>query len=721
MDCFILAAETSQLAGWLDSARIALVVCFAVGLVIFVHELGHFLVAKACGVRCDKFYVGFDPPPGKFIAWMFGLKEEFKPFGITLPSRFFRFKWGETEYGVGIIPLGGYVKMFGQDDNPNNAAKEAEATQTAEGKLDPRSYMAKSVPQRMAIISAGVVFNLISAVVFGAIAYSLGVKYEPCIVSGTNPGSSAWKSGEFLPGDRILQLGKGGTPNEHLRFSKDLMPYVFLHGKDRPVDLLVQRGDADPRWVSIMAEYNADIDMPLLGVEMPLSTRIPEDATFAHLAAGKAQPAFEKGDRIVAIDGTPVEDYYDFRAHLARNLDKPVTVTVSRGEPAPGEKEEKSPEQVEIRMEAQPMRTLGAVMEAGEITAVRDGSPAHAAGLRSGDTILSVEGEPLGDAFTLEQRLIARIGEPTKFTILPGGPNAVEKEVTITPEAPLAYSEPGGAKGPLGIETIGVAIRVTSKIAAVEPDSPAAAAGLQPGDEILSAKFEPAGEEQAKLEKRFVGKRGNEEMKLTKVGDTEPDVAWPMVHNAMQIRLPDTKLHLTYSRKGDSSTKSVVLQSAASDQWFSPIRGLKPAAQEEVHTASGFGEAWALGLRETKEAVLQVVTVLGKLVTGQLSPTKLGGPGQIFYVAGAEASHGWARLLIFLTLFSGNLAVINFLPIPVLDGGHMVFLAIEGIRGKPVDPEMQGTIMMVGLAFILCLMVFVISMDISTFYTLWSR
>ncbi|MFP6575694.1 MAG: site-2 protease family protein, partial [Pirellulaceae bacterium] len=167
------------------------------GFVIFVHELGHFLVAKACGVKCEKFYVGFDVP--------------IKIGPLRLPRTLCKFQRGETEYGIGIIPLGGYVKMLGQDDNPANYQKEAErirvandgesaqadeatpettqqTTETAtvgvepntgpstdvesagsedqEGSeliLDPRSFPAKNVPQRMAIISAGVVMNLIFA------------------------------------------------------------------------------------------------------------------------------------------------------------------------------------------------------------------------------------------------------------------------------------------------------------------------------------------------------------------------------------------------------------------------------------------------------------------------------------------------------------------------------------------------------------------------------
>ena len=207
-------------------------VAAGLGFVIFVHELGHFLVAKACGVKCEKFYVGFDVPIWK------------------LPRTFCKFQRGETEYGIGIIPLGGYVKMLGQDDNPANYQKEAERIRVAKTEattaeqeaaesatagdaaagtvpaptdsapadtpeaaaepvameLDPRSFPAKRVWQRMAIISAGVIMNLIFAVVFAAIAYRIGVSYTPCVVGGVAMGSPAWKQG-WKQGDQIIAVG----------------------------------------------------------------------------------------------------------------------------------------------------------------------------------------------------------------------------------------------------------------------------------------------------------------------------------------------------------------------------------------------------------------------------------------------------------------------------------------------------------------------------------
>src|ERR1043165_8227748 len=88
--------------------------------VIFVHELGHFLGAKACGVKCDKFYVGFD---------FFEFRIPFTRWKI--PRSLVKFHWGETEYGIGSLPLGGYVKMLGQDDDPRNAEHEAARIRTA--------------------------------------------------------------------------------------------------------------------------------------------------------------------------------------------------------------------------------------------------------------------------------------------------------------------------------------------------------------------------------------------------------------------------------------------------------------------------------------------------------------------------------------------------------------------------------------------------------------
>lgn len=240
----IAATEPSQLLLWGTFFYNILLVALGLGFVIFVHELGHFLAAKAFGVKCEKFYVGFDVP--------------IKIGPIRLPSKLLHFKWGETEYGIGAIPLGGYVKMLGQDDDPRRAEEELQRIRkenpnaTADDpdriQLDPRSFPAKSVGARMVIISAGVVMNLIFGVLMAAWAFHSGVKYDPAVIGEVIPGDPAWKNG-FLAGDRVLRVdnqpawylpdsvldacGIDKNKDQGLSF-QDMMMTVIFHGLRDP-------------------------------------------------------------------------------------------------------------------------------------------------------------------------------------------------------------------------------------------------------------------------------------------------------------------------------------------------------------------------------------------------------------------------------------------------------------------------------------------------------
>ena len=109
MDFCLIAAGMIDLETIWSITRVIL----GLGFVVFVHELGHFLAAKMCGVKCEKFYVGFD---------FFDIKIGDR---VIIPRALLKWRWGETEYGIGVIPLGGYVKMLGQEDNPSQIEEEA--------------------------------------------------------------------------------------------------------------------------------------------------------------------------------------------------------------------------------------------------------------------------------------------------------------------------------------------------------------------------------------------------------------------------------------------------------------------------------------------------------------------------------------------------------------------------------------------------------------------
>ncbi len=680
---------------------------FGLGFVIFVHELGHFLVAKACGVKCEKFYVGFDVP--------------IKIGPIQLPRALFRAKWGETEYGIGIIPLGGYVKMLGQDDNPANSAKEAErirqARESGDGsgdaelEIDPRSYPAKTVPQRLMIISAGVIMNLIFAVIFGMIAYRMGVSYTPCIVGSTSPGLSAWDVG-LGTGDRIIQMGRDGKMSEHLRFDKDMMVKVMMTGPNQKLDLLVQRYSpegatpSEPEWIQVQLS-NPQEELhgrPIIGISRYATPTIgladEVKKVLAHLPAIQAQPELQVGDKIVAFDGAPVNDYVELSRLLAQSVDDTIELTVER--PAEDQQDSENPtnESINVRIPPNPARWLGMEMTMGPIVAIQNGSVAEQSGFQIGDRVLELNGEPIGDPLTLPGQLRRQAGQETTVTVQRKGEPV---QLTVTPREPQMLQAGVGLGKPLGADAIGIAFSIENTVAAIQPGSPAAEAGLQPGDQLQEVGFVPTTPESTANEQRLFGPA--EPLALG-----ENNLSWPAVHDRIQLSAPTTRVRVQYLRDGLQS--EVEMDTTVSEAWFVADRGVKLTIREEVHRVHDWGEAFWLGVRETGESISQVYFILFRLVTGQISPTNLGGPASIATMAGLEASESTARLLIFLTLLSANLAVINFLPIPVLDGGHATFLLYEGIFRRPVNDRIAFGLTMAGFCFILGLMIFVIGLDV---------
>ena len=149
---------------------------------------------------------------------------------------------------------------------------------------------------------------------------------------------------------------------------------------------------------------------------------------------------------------------------------------------------------------------------------------------------------------------------------------------------------------------------------------------------------------------------------------------------------------------------------------FSWERGIMFAPLERVHQANGWGDAFHLGIRRTGQDMSRVGQTIGWIAGGKASVADLGGPVMIIKVAKDEAAVDVTRLLLFLTMLSANLAIINFLPIPILDGGHFVFLTIELIRRKPVSERIQVSLSMIFLVALLGFMLFIVSNDV---FRLW--
>ncbi|MDP8993923.1 MAG: RIP metalloprotease RseP [Pseudomonadota bacterium] len=127
-----------------------------------------------------------------------------------------------------------------------------------------------------------------------------------------------------------------------------------------------------------------------------------------------------------------------------------------------------------------------------------------------------------------------------------------------------------------------------------------------------------------------------------------------------------------------------------------------------------------VAVRHTANTVVMMVETLGQVITGRRSVKELGGPLKIAQFSGQQATLGWLPFIVFMAIVSINLGFINLLPIPLLDGGHLLFYTIEGVRRKPLKPETQEWAFRTGLAALLALMIFVTFNDLASF-GLWQR
>ena len=697
--CLMIAAV--DVAAWGNFLLMILMVAVGLGTVIFVHELGHFAVAKMCGVRCDKFFIGFD-------------------IGGYKISR----KWGETEYGIGILPLGGYVKMMGQDDNPANIAEQVKESQVAgnspdskeivgpDGKtylVDRRSYLAKSVPQRMAIISAGVIMNVIFAFIFATVAYKIGVPFNPVIVSQTSPGSPAWRAA-VRPGDEVIQVGDIENPS-----FAELMGSVTLADLKNGLPFVLERGDKQIKKTLVPEQES---DLARVGLAGPSSLRLaPQMATRKDTPAAAASPEFKGGDEIIAIDGAPVADNAEFTARLIEKSDKPITVTVLRGAKRPVGQPEAEPtggEKIDVTIAPRPQRHVGLVMQMGKVVAVQDNSPAAEAGLKAGDfiesiTVVGAEDEAkslIRDPLALPETLrkLGQEGAEVELAIRRATTAADGKQSTETLTIPLRkidwIEEPISENDPVAAPALGIAYRVLTVVKEVESGSPAEKAGLQADDVLLSAEIIFPADMKDKPEIDPV---------TFSQDDKKDGAGWPQLLSSLQSLPPASQVKLAYKR--GSETKEAVLTPVEAADVFVIDRGLVFEWVNRIRISDRWSDAASRGFDETKRSLTMVYRFLSKLGS-QVPVTMLGGPITIAKAASYSADEGLGKLLIFLTMLSANLAVINFLPIPMLDGGHMVFLAWEGIRGRPASERVVMTMQTAGMVFLVSLMLFVFSLDI---------
>ncbi len=653
----------------LDYALNILQAALGLGLVIFFHEFGHFALAKWCGVSVERFSIGFGP-----ILWSF--------------------KKGETEYALSLVPFGGYVKMLGQDDlDPSQLTSEEIAR-------DPKAYSNKTVGQRMAIISAGVIMNIITGMMFFAIAFKMGVDSLPSMVGNLQIGKPAWEKG-LRPGDKITRIN-----NEDTVIFDDIVEGVVvsrgvlelegtrLSGETFKISITPDQGSR--RTLGISPNELQELTIAEFSPEMPLIA-LPESA------AAEAKPSFLKGDKVVQVGDQPVQSYFELQQLMAERRGETLDFVVQRGN-----------EKVTIPVAPKKFKDLGMVFDIEKIAAIQQGSPAATAKLLVDDKITKVNGEDVGtriDPLFLSDYFEKLAGQEVEVQVkrlVAGNPEPQQVTVKLTPKKVPAWIEQPLMPGtPLSIPSIGVAYHLTSNVLKVKPDSPAAKAGVPEAASIKSITITTENEQYKALQKSL-----QEDASITIPFTTaKKDVTLKNMAAAQWILQQIPSPTVTLEFVGDKP-QPIKLKPVESDEYYLPKRGLILEPIKAIMKADSWSNAVSMGVAYTRRKATVIYATLRSLFTGDLSVKNLHGPLGIAQAAVGVSEQGMTKLLRFLGFLSVNLAVLNFLPIPVLDGGHMVFLIWEGVTRRKPSRKVLEFATLCGIVFVVGLMIFVIGLDV---------
>ncbi|MFZ9885866.1 MAG: site-2 protease family protein [Myxococcota bacterium] len=557
------------------------------GVLVFVHELGHFLVAKASGVRVLTFSLGFGP-------------------------RLFGFRRGETDYRVSIIPLGGYVRMYGDDITEEVPEEERD-----------KSFLHKPTLQKSAIAFAGPAANfLLPVLLFFAVFFGTETVHT-ALVGTVVPGEPAAQAG-LREGDRIVQIGD--APVETFPEVQSLIE----SSPDTPLRVVIERG-TERLSLQVTPKGTPSLN-PLEKGERVGRVGIMPHVQQPFVTVAPGSPAAAAGvltlDRIEAVDGEPV----------------------------------RTQEELLARLDAAREGTLSLSIVVQPLTAAKEGR------------------EPERRTVTFERRSDER---PAAYILDEGVEKyaVTEDELAAPTTAKLVATTRSALEGAAAaVAARGGLSSYEGTLQLVREDTPAHQLGVKAGD-------------------------------LAAIVDGMP----VHVGSEVSVRLlgaPDD-VHVIGLLGQDGRARVVVFRLEAEKErgredfkTFGAFPGGGTYSDgETIERSVGVTEALSRAVGETFELIGMTAKSLWMLATLQVSMSSLGGPITIVDLAGQAAERGAKSFVMLMAFISVNLGLVNLLPVPVLDGGHLLMFGIEAVTRQRISAATRERAVKVGFALLMCLVV----------------
>ncbi|MBX3376833.1 MAG: site-2 protease family protein [Phycisphaeraceae bacterium] len=688
-----------------------MLVVLGFGFIIFVHELGHFLAARWAGIRVLAFAIGFGSAAVSYrkgLGWRRGSSEreyeermKAEATGATTVdgARATHHAISPTEYRINWLPFGGYVKMLGQDDANPMAVSDA-----------PDSYQRCKPWKRMVVISAGVVMNLILAAVLFVGVFLYGLRTEPAKVGVVAPGMPASRAvavGDVVrpglkPGDEITSIN-GRRPNSF----NDLILATAMTPKDGTLNLTVKRRGVDGVIDFVLKPEPGPISkLQEIGVEPSRSNQIvgatsrAKAKLIAEALAKRGLPGVEAGMRLVRVDDTAIATGADAEEAVRRSMGRPLAAVFEASDGRQVTVSIKPTAELQLGIVRRTQDSVIPVSHVLGLAPVLSVAPASESardrqGLQDGDIFVrlgAVEFPGVADGIA---EIKAHTGKEIPVTVLRLQADGSRKLVKLDPPPKVkANGTIGFERSDTGAESTLVAMPPARLIDSRHPGegAPPAARSLitRPGTRIMAV----AGVEVRNFTELREALRSATRTAYTSGLGT---ATVPMVLE--MPRLPGS------SASAETETVNWVLGSddlAAlhSLAWTSILSADLFETEQFKLQAAGPLHAMKMGLSETHRVMMSTYITFARLFQGTVKVEHLKGPVGIAHLGTRVAERGFVWLLFFMALISVNLAVINFLPLPIVDGGQFLFLVAEQIRGKPVPLAIQNAASIAGLLLI---------------------